>query len=247
MRIALHLFVAQVAVLAALPLSLARAEPSPSSLLFFTYQSAQGPGVLSLEDVGPGAATGSRQIWVTLTQNGYCSSGPGTTRPLEQTAPYRTLITFTLAKLHGPSYVYQGTLISGITLSGQGTYHRDGKPEKSVGWSVVLGVGPAASSGIRGIATAGPIFPHEIPGVENRRPLANALLIVQAGGSGKEVARQRTDANGRFQMPLRPGTYRVVPLPPDRKAPLPRAEAFMVVVQQGEYTELVIDYETGIR
>jgi hypothetical protein len=203
--------------------------------------------VLSLQEIGPDEATGGRQITVVLTQNGYCYSGSGVMVPLDQTPPYRTLITFSLAKLRSPSLVFEGELISGITLSGQGTYHRDGRPEKTVGWSILLAAGPAASTGIRGVAMAGPIFPHEIPGVENRRPLANALLIIQAGEGGREIARQRTDANGRFQIPLPPGAYRVVPLPPDRKAALPRAAPFQVSVQQGEFAELVIDYETGIR
>jgi hypothetical protein len=251
MRTASRLLRAVAVLLAALPLPIVRAEAPPaepvvppSPPLFFAYQSAPGPGVLSLQDIGPDEGTGGRQIRATLTQNGYCYSGSGTTLPLEQTPPYTTLITFTLVKLRGPSLVFQGKMISGITVSGQGTYHRAGQPEKKVGWSIVLGPAP---SGIRGGATAGPIFPHEIPGVENRRPLANALLIIQSAQDGKEVARQRTDANGRFQIPLPPGAYRVVPLPPNPKAVLPRAEPFKVSVQQGEFPELVIDYETGIR
>jgi hypothetical protein len=244
MRTASRLLRAAAVLVAALPLPIVRAEDAPPPPLFFAYQSAPGPGVLGLQDIGPDEGTGGRLIRATLTQNGYCYSGSGITLPLEQTPPYTTLITFTLVKLRGPSLVFQGKLISGVTVSGQGTYHRAGHPEKTVGWNIVLA---PARSGIRGVATAGPIFPHEIPGVENRRPLANALLLIQSAQDGKEVARQRTDANGRFQIPLPPGVYRVVPLPPNPKAVLPRAEPFKVSVRQGEFPELVIDYETGIR
>lgn len=247
MRTASRLSLALAMLVAALPFRIARAEPTLSPPLFFTYHSSQGPGVLSLQEIGPDQTTGGQQIVAVLTQNGCCYSGSGITVPLEQTPPYRTRITFSLAKLRSPSLVFEGELISGITLSGEGTYHRDGRPEKTVGWSIVLGGGPAASSGIRGVAMAGPIFPHEIPGVENRRPLANALLIVQAAEGGRELVRQRTDANGRFQIPLPPGAYRVVPLPPERKALMPFAAPFQVAVRQGEFAELVIDYQTGLK
>jgi len=39
----------------------------------------------------------------------------------------------------GRSYFFQGTTISGITFSGQGTYHRVGFPQQKYEWNIVLG------------------------------------------------------------------------------------------------------------
>jgi hypothetical protein len=242
MRSAYRLLLVLAAAFAALPLPVARAGEAPP--LLFTYHDSGGQGVLAIQDAGPDEATGGQQIKVTLTKGGVRHTGSGVTLQLEQGPPYTTLITFSLTRWRGLNYFFQGKMISGITLSGSGTYHITGYPEKSAKWSIVLGA-PGAASGIRGVAMAGPIYPHEIPGVINEKPLADALIVVE-GETGKEVARQRTDANGRFQIPLAPGTYRVVPLPPGRPV-FPRAEPFQVVVRPGEFKELIIDYNTGIR
>lgn len=105
---------------------------------------------------------------------------------------------------------------------------------------------PVPDSGLRGLARQGPINPVEQPGVPNKRPLPNALITVQTTG-GREVARARTDGEGRFEIRLSPGAYRVVPLPPDPQNILPRAEPFAVTVRARQFTALVIDYDTGIR
>lgn len=113
----------------------------------FTYRDADGPGTLSLTDLGPDSATGGRQIKVSLTQNGVTYSGSGFTLPLETRLPFKTLISFALVSARtGISYHFQGTTISGITLSGSGTYHRPGVPERADSWSIVLG-GVAPSPG----------------------------------------------------------------------------------------------------
>jgi hypothetical protein len=238
----LCLALALVLATGALVAPAARAQNTP---LVFTYRDADGAGRLTMLDVGPDAATGGRQIKVSIEQNGNRFDGSGISFQLEQNMPFTTLVTFAVTG-GGVSYFFSGKTISGITLSGQGTYHRVGFPENSNQWSIVLGGGGGAS-GIRGVAMAGPIFPVERPGVPNTRPLANAIITVQPDGGGAEIARQRTDANGRFEIPLPPGVYRIVPLPPDPTASLPRGEPQTVTVRDGAFTDVVVNYDTGIR
>jgi hypothetical protein len=215
--------------------------------MVFTYRDTDGPGSLSLQDLGPDESTGGRQVKVLLQQQGVNFLGSGITLQLESGSPFTTLITLSLASPWGVSYYFQGKIISGITVSGQGTYHRTGYPESKDSWNIVLGGPQPQPSGIRGVAMAGPIFPVEQPGVPNTRPLPNALITVQPGGGGPEIARQRTDANGRFQIGLPAGTYQIVPLPPDPGAVLPYGSPQMVTVPSGRYVDLVIQYDTGIR
>jgi hypothetical protein len=215
--------------------------------LTFSYRDANGTGVLTVLDVGEAREFGGRQIKVRLTQNGARYEGSGITLQLEQQMPFKTLIAFSLASRRGAGRFYQGTTISGITVSGEGTFHPTGSPERKTEWSIVLG-GPAPSaSGIRGIAVAGPVFPVERPGEPNNRPLPFAILTVQPRGGGNEIARQRADEAGRFEIALAPGTYRLVPLPPDPEAQLPRGRPQTVVVRPGRFTEVTAEYDTGIR
>jgi hypothetical protein len=214
----------------------------------FTYRDADGPGRLDLLDLGPDEATGGRQIKINLSQNGVNYIGSGITLPLQSTPPFTTLIAFSLVSPGGMSYFFQGKLISGITLSGQGTYHQTGFPASSATWSIVLGTGGGGgNSGIQGVAVEGPISPVERPGVPNTRPLPGAIITVQPAGGGPEIARQQADANGQFRIPLGPGTYLIVPLPPQPGAFLPRGIPQTVTVPAGVFVNLTVQYDTGIR
>lgn len=103
------------------------------------YRDGDGSGRMTIRDLGADAATGGRQITVQLVQDGVTYSGSGITYQLEQNMPMRTLITFTLVSPRGRSYFFQGTTASGITFSGQGTYHRVGFPGNKFEWNFVLG------------------------------------------------------------------------------------------------------------
>jgi hypothetical protein len=220
--------------------------PAGDPPLVFTYNDANGQGRLSVLDKGEDKATGGRQIQVTLDQNGVQYQGAGIILPLETQMPFRTLITFSLARRLGPSTFFQGTTISGITVSGQGVHYPIDAPESKSDWNIVLG-GPATSSGIRGVALAGPILPVERPGIPNTLPLPDALITVQPDGGGREIARARADRNGRFEIFLSPGTYLIVPLPPLPNARLPRGVRQTVTVLAGRITEIEVRYDTGIR
>jgi hypothetical protein len=233
-----------LALAGVLPQVVQAQQPAGATPLTFHYRDADGEGILSVLDVGADEATGGRQITVTLVQNGARSVGSGVMLPLEKTPPFHTAIIFSLVRRRGAAFLFQGQTTSGITLSGQGTFHRSGFPERKSAWSIVLG---GAASGIQGVAMAGPIFPVERPGVPNERPLPDAIITVQPEGGGAEIARQRTDKDGKFQIILPPGTYLLVPLAPDPNARLPRGERQTVKVASGKFTEVVVRYDTGIR
>lgn len=133
---ALALALAALALLA--PVAPAAAQTTDAPLVV-AYRDGDGSGRMTIQDLGPDAATGGRQLRVQLVQNGVTYSGSGITYQLEETMPFKTLITFTLISPGGRSYFFQGTTISGITFSGQGTYHRVGFPQQSFAWSFVLG------------------------------------------------------------------------------------------------------------
>jgi hypothetical protein len=221
--------------------------------LVFSYNDAQGQGRFSLQEIGPDEATGGRLIKVALTQNGLSYFGSGFSLPLETSSPFTTLISFTLVSQRtGISFQFQGKMISGITVSADGTYHRAGAPERRARWNIVLaggggGGGTTGPSAIRGVAMAGPIFPIERPGIPNTSPLPGAIITLQPANGGPEITRVTADSQGRFQIPIAPGTYLIVPLPPDPTAFLPRGIPVVVTVRAGGFTDVTVDYDTGIR
>jgi hypothetical protein len=117
------------------------AAPASSQSLNFSYHDGDGNGRLFLTDVGADQATGGRQIKVTIVQNGVTYRGSGISLKLSDQMPFPTLLTFGLVSPGGLSYFFQGTMISGITVSANGTYHRIGVPEQKANWSIVLAGG----------------------------------------------------------------------------------------------------------
>ena len=104
-----------------------------------------------------------------------------------------------------------------------------------------------AASGIRGVARVGPISPVVRPGQPDSRPLPGAVITVQPPRGGRELVRVRADGSGRFQLKLNPGSYLLVPLPPDPGAQLPMGKPQPVVVRPGRFTEVTVRYDSGLR
>jgi hypothetical protein len=230
MRYAVRLALAGIVALSAIALPAQAQTGNPPTL--YTYRDSDGTGVMSIQDLGPDKSTGGNTIKVTLTQNRIRYTGSG--------------LAFTLLNPSGRSFYFSAREISGITVSADGTYHRVGFPERKYEWHILIGA-PVTNSGVRGTALAGPIRPVEMPGVPNTRPLEGAIMIVQPAGGGAEITRARTDAKGRFQIPLAPGAYRLVPRPPDPNAVLPRAQPVDFKVAEGKFTVLEVMFDTGIR
>jgi hypothetical protein len=106
---------------------------------------------------------------------------------------------------------------------------------------------PMIMSGIRGVALEGPIMPVDRPGQTNTQPLPAAIITVQPAGGGPELARQQADAMGQFQIALDPGTYLIVPLPPQPGQPLPRGMSQEVTIGPDQVVDVTVNYDTGIR
>ena len=105
----------------------------------------------------------------------------------------------------------------------------------------------AAQSGVRGRAVAGPVCPVEtVPPDPNCAPraVAGAVLIVR-DGSGHEVARGTTDADGNYVISLPPGSYTVDPQ--EVEGLFTKAETATVQVPAGGFAQLDWAYDTGIR
>lgn len=107
------------------------------------------------------------------------------------------------------------------------------------------GASPPAGSGITGLVTIGP----QCPVVREDSPCPDqpyqATIVIEDEGSD-EVARVTSDEDGRFSIGLEPGTYTLAPQSPNAGAP-PQAGEQQVEVGDGAYTEVLIQYDSGIR
>lgn len=109
--------------------------------------------------------------------------------------------------------------------------------------------GPAPTSppdtGIRGTVILGPTCPVEEAGASPcLTPLA-AELVVRSKDGSTEVARVASGADGRFELALPPGDYVIWPEPGENGFPV--AQPLDVSVVAGRFTELEINYDSGIR
>jgi hypothetical protein len=100
------------------------------------------------------------------------------------------------------------------------------------------------SSGIRGRAVVGPMCPVEVAGTPcPDRPLQTKFEVVDT--SGKGVATVSTGKDGRFQQALPLGTY--VLRSASSSSPFPILKETMVRVRAGEFTSIVVHFDSGIR
>lgn len=109
------------------------------------------------------------------------------------------------------------------------------------------GATPAPPSGVRGQVILAPTCPiSEEPDPLNPVPCLtpfSAQLVILDADNGV-AARVTSDADGRFEVTLPPGEYVITPLGGD---PFPMAQPLAVTVLAGEYVEVEINYDTGIR
>jgi len=99
--------------------------------------------------------------------------------------------------------------------------------------------------GIAGQALAGPTCPVVRPGASNcnDRPVAGATILIR-DANGTVVAQMTTDADGRFQVKVPPGAYRIEPQPVEGL--MGGADPIDVTVG-GAFKQVQISYDTGIR
>ena len=77
------------------------------------------------------------------------------------------------------------------------------------------------------------------------RPIVARLTVTQRD-SGTTVARATTTADGRFTIPLRPGSYELRAAN-TTGAPVPLAPSQSITVVSGRYTEVKVAFDSGVR
>lgn len=101
-------------------------------------------------------------------------------------------------------------------------------------------------SGIRGLVTLGPTCPVQTE--NDPEPCATtyaATLEIHEQASDKLVTTVTSGADGRFEVRLAPGTYRIVPQVAE-VLPI-AAPVDDIVVAAGRFTEVQVDFDSGIR
>ena len=102
-----------------------------------------------------------------------------------------------------------------------------------------------ADTGIEGQVLIGPVCP--VVQLDNPCPdIAYQATLTILNSVGREVTRFTSDPEGRFQVPLAPGNYILHPeTPPGQPLPVSADQSFKVV--EGQFTQLKVNYDSGIR
>jgi hypothetical protein len=107
---------------------------------------------------------------------------------------------------------------------------------------------PAPPSGIKGTVLLGPTCPIEAsPGANDPVPCLTPYVatLVVLDNEGVKAATVTSGADGKFQVDLPPGVYVVTPESGTDSYPI--AQPLSVTVSAGIYTEIEVNYDTGIR
>jgi hypothetical protein len=106
------------------------------------------------------------------------------------------------------------------------------------------------ASGIQGQVLIGPTCPGPVSSDPTReaecsgKPYQTTITVLDQ--ENQPVTTFETDSEGKFYITLKPGTYTLsTQSQPDQ--PLPRAKPQIVTVKAGEYTQVTITLDTGIR
>ena len=109
----------------------------------------------------------------------------------------------------------------------------------------VLTTPTPTDSGITGKVTVGPMCPVVRVGEACPDQPLQAKLTVE-NLDGKKIVQFQTDAQGNFKIPLLPGKYILHPESPPGK-PFPFASDQPFTVLSGRFTQLNVQYDSGIR
>ncbi len=100
-------------------------------------------------------------------------------------------------------------------------------------------------SGIRGIVHVGPTCEDATRASPCIEPYSADLVILDADDD--VVARVTSGTDGRFEVTLPPGVYTIQPVPPANGDLFPTGRTISVVVGDEAFTEVGVDYDTGLR
>ena len=104
---------------------------------------------------------------------------------------------------------------------------------------------PDLNSGIEGTILEGPMCPGPVQVGNNTCPDQPYQATIDILNTDKvQVTQVHSDASGNFKVDLAPGTYVLHPIP---GTPLPIAADQTVEVLAGQYTQVTINYDTGMR
>ena len=98
-------------------------------------------------------------------------------------------------------------------------------------------------SGIEEQALIGPVCPVVQAGQDCADRPYQAVLTINSP-KGERIVQVQTDENGMFKIPLAPGEYI---LHPESPSALPFASEQSFVVEEGKYTQIIVNYDSGIR
>ncbi len=98
-------------------------------------------------------------------------------------------------------------------------------------------------SGIEGQVLIGPMCPVVQPGQDCPDQPYQATLTVNSR-NGVKIEHVQTDQQGHFRVPLVPGEYILHPESPNA---MPFASDQTFTVATGQYTHIVVNYDSGIR
>ena len=100
-----------------------------------------------------------------------------------------------------------------------------------------------ADSGIRGQVSIGPVCPVVQAGMDcDDKPYQASFTVLTS--KGKEITRFQSDSNGLFEIAISPGDYILRPESPN-VLPYAAEQTFSVVA--GQFTQLTVTYDSGIR
>lgn len=104
---------------------------------------------------------------------------------------------------------------------------------------------PAAptDSGIEGQVFIGPMCPVVQDGQACPDQPYQATLTVTSL-EGRKIVQVQADEAGRFKIPLTPGQYILHPESPNV---MPFAAEQTLIVESGKFTEVIVNYDSGIR
>ena len=98
-------------------------------------------------------------------------------------------------------------------------------------------------SGVEGQVLIGPTCPVVVEGQDCADKPYQATLTVNSP-NGRKIVQIQTDEEGRFKIPLAPGEYILHPESPNV---MPFAGEQTFIVETGKFTQIVVNYDSGIR
>ena len=103
---------------------------------------------------------------------------------------------------------------------------------------------PPANSGIEGQVLIGPTCAGPVRVDSNCEDQPYQATLTVSSPTGERIVQVQTDEDGRFKIPLQPGEYILHPESPDV---LPVAGEQTIVVEEGKFTQVIVNYDSGIR